>query len=94
MITGEIGAGKTTIVRSLVEKLDPGKVVAAQLVSTQLDAEDVLRSVAVAFGLPAKSVDKAMLLASLEAFLCQCATEKKRALLVVDEGAEPDRACD
>ena len=85
VITGEIGAGKTTIVRSLLEQLDPGKVVAAQLVSTQLDAEDVLRSVAVAFGLPVKSVDKAMLLASLEAFLCQCATEKKRALLVVDE---------
>ena len=85
VITGEIGAGKTTIARSLLEQLDPGKVVAAQLVSTQLDADDVLRSVAVAFGLPVKSVDKAMLLASLEAFLCQCATEKKRALLVVDE---------
>ncbi len=85
VITGEIGAGKTTIVRSLLEQLDPAKVVAAQLVSTQLDAEDVLRSVAVAFGLPVKSVDKAMLLASLEAFLCQCAVDKKRALLVVDE---------
>ncbi|MEO8753287.1 MAG: XrtA/PEP-CTERM system-associated ATPase [Casimicrobiaceae bacterium] len=85
VITGEIGAGKTTIVRSLLERLDSAKVVAAQLVSTQLDAEDMLRSVAVAFGLPVKAVDKAMLLASLEAFLCQCATEKKRALLVVDE---------
>jgi general secretion pathway protein A len=85
VISGEIGAGKTTIVRSLLEQLDPGKFVAAQLVSTQLDADDVLRSVAVAFGLPMKSVDKALLLASLEAFLCQCATESKRALLVVDE---------
>ena len=32
-----------------------------------------------------KSVDKAILLASLEAFLCQLALDKKRALLVVDE---------
>ena len=85
VITGEIGAGKTTIVRSLLEQLDPGKVVAAQLVSTQLDADDLLRSVGVAFGLPVKAVDKAMLLASLEAFLCKLVTEKKRALLVVDE---------
>lgn len=85
VITGEIGAGKTTIVRSLLEQLDPSKVVAAQLVSTQLDAEDMLRAVAVAFGLPVKQTDKAMLLASLEAFLCQCAVDKKRALLVVDE---------
>jgi general secretion pathway protein A len=85
VITGEVGAGKTTIVRSLLEQLDPEKVVAAQLVSTQLDADDLLRSVAVAFGLPVKGVDKAMLLASLEAFLCKLTVEKKRALLVVDE---------
>ena len=35
--------------------------------------------------MPAKSVDKATLLASLEAFLCQLAIDGKRALLVVDE---------
>jgi len=85
VITGEIGAGKTTIVRGLLEQLDSAKVVAAQLVSTQLEADDMLRAVAVAFGIPVKSVDKAMLLATLEAFLCKLATENKRALLIVDE---------
>jgi hypothetical protein len=45
----------------------------------------MLRAVSAAFGLPAKSVDKATLLASLEAFLCQLAIDGKRALLVVDE---------
>ncbi|HSV20299.1 MAG TPA: XrtA/PEP-CTERM system-associated ATPase [Casimicrobiaceae bacterium] len=85
VVTGEVGAGKTTIVRSLFEQLDRGKLVAAQIVSTQLDADDLLRAVAIAFGLPVKTVDKALLLGSLEAFLCQLATEGKRALLVVDE---------
>src|SRR6267142_3123339 len=85
VITGEIGAGKTTIVRSLFEQIDRDKLVAAQLVSTQLYADDMLRAVGAAFGLPVKSVDKAILLASLEAFLCQLAIDKKRALLVVDE---------
>jgi len=85
VITGEIGAGKTTIVRSLFEHIDRDKLVAAQLVSTQLDADDMLRSVGVAFGLPVKAVEKAILLASLEAFLCQLALDGKRALLVVDE---------
>lgn len=85
VITGEIGAGKTTILRNLLGQLDSAKVVAAQIVSTQLDADDLLRAVGVAFGLPVRSVDKAMLLASLEAFLCQLTMEKKRALLVVDE---------
>jgi len=85
VITGEIGAGKTTIVRSLLEQLDREKVVAAQLVSTQLDADDLLRAAGVAFGLPVGSVNKAQLLAALEAFLCGLATENKRALLIVDE---------
>jgi putative secretion ATPase (PEP-CTERM system associated) len=85
MITGDVGAGKTTLVRSLFEQLDRSRVVAAQLVSTQLDADDMLRAVAVAFGLPVTSVNKASLLASLEAFLCQLAVARKRALLVVDE---------
>ena len=54
VVTGEIGAGKTTLVRALLEELDPRKVVAVQLVSTQLEADDLLRAVAVAFGLPVK----------------------------------------
>ena len=85
VITGDVGAGKTTVVRSLFEQLDREKVVAAQLVSTQLDADDMLRAVGVAFGLPLKSVSKAIALGSLEAFLCQLAMENKRALLIVDE---------
>jgi hypothetical protein len=45
----------------------------------------MLRSVAAAFGLNVRAVDKASLLASLEAFLCKVAVDKKRALLIVDE---------
>src|SRR5206468_605127 len=66
VITGEIGAGKTTIVRSLFEQIDRDKLVAAQLVSTQLDADDMLRAVGAAFGLPVRAVGKAVLLASLD----------------------------
>jgi len=85
VITGEIGAGKTTLVRSLLQKLDPAKVVAAQLVSTQIDADDILRLVAAAFGVPSKNLDKADLLLALETFLVSLTAAGKRALLVVDE---------
>ena len=85
VITGEVGAGKTTIVRGLLESLDPEKVVAAQLVSTQLDADDTLRLVGAAFGLRTKDVAKSDVLMSLEAFLISMATKGKRCLLVVDE---------
>jgi putative secretion ATPase (PEP-CTERM system associated) len=85
VITGEIGAGKTTLVRALLEELDPRQVVAAQLVSTQLEADDLLRAVATAFGLPVRGTDKAQLLATIEAFLTSLIAERKRALLIVDE---------
>ena len=85
VVTGEIGAGKTTLVRSLLKRLDPAKVVAAQIVTTQLDAEDLLKSVAAAFGIPARATDKAQLLANLEAFFVSLGPQRKRALLVVDE---------
>jgi putative secretion ATPase (PEP-CTERM system associated) len=85
VVTGEVGAGKTTLVRSLLKRLDPSKVVAAQIVTTQLDAEDLLKAVAAAFGVPARSTDKAQLLANLEAFFVSLVPERKRALLVVDE---------
>ena len=85
VITGDVGAGKTTLVRSLLQKLDPGRVVAAHLVSTQIDADDILRLVAAAFGLPARNVDKADLLLQLEAFLVKLTAAGKRGLLIVDE---------
>ena len=85
VITGEIGAGKTTLVRNLFGQLNSPQVVAAHLVSTQLDADDTLRMVAAAFGIPTKKVDKSELLLLLEAYLVSNARDGKRCLLVVDE---------
>jgi general secretion pathway protein A len=55
VITGEVGAGKTTLVRNLFRELDPTKIVAAQIVNTSLNSEDALKMVAAAFGLPLDS---------------------------------------
>lgn len=85
VITGEVGAGKTTILRGLLESLDPNKVVAANLVTTQLGAEDTLRMVGAAFGVRVKDASKADVLMSLEAFLVSQTSQGKRCLLVVDE---------
>jgi len=85
VITGDVGAGKTTLVRNLFRKLQTEKILAAQLVSTHLGSEDTLRMVAAAFGLPYEDVSKAALLTRLEEFLRLCDRQGKRALLVVDE---------
>jgi putative secretion ATPase (PEP-CTERM system associated) len=85
VVTGEVGAGKTTIVRSLLNKLDANQVLAAHIVTTQLEADDMLRMVAASFGIRTQGADKAQLLLSLEAVLTNAAAEGKRCLLIVDE---------
>ncbi len=91
VVTGEIGAGKTTLLRALTEHLDPDKVVAATLVSTQVDHDDILRMVAAAFGVPVRGTDKAGVLLALEAYFVSLAAAGKRALLIVDEAQNLSR---
>ncbi|HET9646351.1 MAG TPA: XrtA/PEP-CTERM system-associated ATPase [Burkholderiaceae bacterium] len=85
VITGEIGAGKTTILGGLLKNLNRNDVVVGQLVTTQLDAEDTLRMVGAAFGFRVQGLAKSELLITLEAFLINQASQGKRCLLIVDE---------
>ncbi len=85
VITGEVGAGKTTLVRNLLNKIPTDKIVAAHIVNTSLDPEDTLRMVVSSFGLPYEGASKAELLNRLEQFLRGVDRQGKRALLVIDE---------
>ena len=85
VITGEIGAGKTTILRGLIDSLDTSDVVVGNMVTTQLGAEDTLRMVGAAFGFHVKDTSKSELLVTLEAFFLSQVSQGKRCLLVVDE---------
>ncbi len=86
VVTGDVGTGKSTLVRTLFGSLE-GKddVVAAELINTQLDATDILRMVAATFGLAHKEVEKTSLLKNLENFFTARCREGKRCMLVVDE---------
>jgi putative secretion ATPase (PEP-CTERM system associated) len=85
VITGEIGAGKTTLVRHLLNQIDRDSFVTATVVTTQLEADDALRMVASSFGLPFQGADKATLLRTIESFLVACHQDDKQVLLFVDE---------
>jgi putative secretion ATPase (PEP-CTERM system associated) len=85
VITGEVGAGKTTLVRHLFNRLPSEQIVAAHIVNTHLDPDDTLRMVVSAFGLPHEDATKADLLTRLEHFLRFVDQQGKRALLVIDE---------
>ena len=85
VITGGIGTGKTMLVSNLFNELTDESVVAAQLVSTQIDEDEVLRMISASFGLAHENLSKAALLRNLEAFFRARRAEGRRVLLVVDE---------
>jgi general secretion pathway protein A len=85
VITGEVGAGKTMLARSLLRRIPKETIHAVQIVSSQLDADDLLRSVAIGFGLEANNVSKSTLISQLELQFQAIMSDGKRALLIVDE---------
>lgn len=85
VITGEVGAGKSTLVAHLMATIDPARLTAAQIVTSKLDAEELVHVVAQAFGLIVDGHDKASALGAIEAFLHDEARAGRRCLLVVDE---------
>ena len=85
IITGDIGAGKTTLVGHLMETIDRSRLVAAKIVTTQLDADSMLKMVATAFGIAVEGTDKSGILNRIEQFLRSHHREGRRVLLIVDE---------
>ena len=85
VITGEVGAGKTTLVGHLMGQIDSDRFVTANIVTTQVEADDSLRLMTSAFGLPFEAKDKATLLRQIEVFLIDQHRFGKHVVLVVDE---------
>lgn len=85
VVTGEVGTGKTMLVGRLMATIDRQRLTAINLVSTQLEGEDILRIVALALGVATDVAAKGQLLARIERFLHEQARGGKRTLLIVDE---------
>ena len=85
VITGDIGAGKTTLVAHLMEAIDTASLHPIQIVSTAVEADDLLRVVAAGLKLDTAGKTKADLLAMIERGLHGVARSGRRTLLIVDE---------
>jgi len=85
VITGEVGAGKSTLVAYLMATIDAARLTAAQIVTSRLDSEELVHVVAQAFGLQVQGHDKASALGAIEGFLHDEARAGRRCLLIVDE---------
>ncbi len=85
VITGEVGAGKSTLVAHLTSTVDPERLTVGQVVTSKLDGEEIIHVVAQCFGLDIEGHDKASALGAIEGFLHDEARAGRRCLLVVDE---------
>lgn len=85
VITGDVGAGKTTLVGHLTDTVDATRLHVIKLVSTQIEADDLLRMVAEGLGVVHAGLTKAQLLVAIERGLHATARAGRRTLLIVDE---------
>lgn len=85
VITGEVGSGKSTLVGHLMQTIDRARLTAATIVTSQLDAVDLVQMVAESYGIDTRGLDKASALKAIENFLHAEARAGRRCLLVVDE---------
>ena len=92
IVTGDVGTGKTMLVNNLFRELEAKNIVAAKIVSTNINESDLLRMVCSEFDLPFERISKASLLKQLEVFFKSCVNEGKRVLLVVDEAQNLPRS--
>jgi general secretion pathway protein A len=88
-LTGEVGAGKTTICRSMLDQLGP-TFETALILNPMLDADGLIKSIAMEFGLQVKgmNMDRLETLAMLNEFLLALVEKKKDAVLIIDEAQD------
>jgi general secretion pathway protein A len=84
VITGEIGAGKTTLIETFLRELQTD-VVVAQVSQTQLSPTSFLQTVLVQFGFSPFNMKKPEVLATLNQFLTEQYSAGRKVLLIIDE---------
>jgi type II secretory pathway predicted ATPase ExeA len=84
VITGEIGAGKTTLIETFLHELQRD-VVVAQINQTQLTPTGFLQTVLVQFGFSPFQMKKPEALATLNQFLIEQHAAGRKVLLIIDE---------
>jgi len=86
-LTGEVGAGKTTVCRAMLEKLGD-HYATALILNPVLDADHLIKAIAMEFGLNVKGLDRLDTLAAFNHFLLEQVEKGRDAVLIIDEAQD------
>jgi len=84
VLTGEVGCGKTTICRSVLNNL-PGTTHSALILNPSITAAQLVRAILLDLNIEPKGQDKLVQIAQLNRFLLQCLEKGENVAVIIDE---------
>ena len=89
VITGEVGTGKTTLVQTVLSRLD-GNTKTAYIFNPKLGSTDFLHYVCEDLGLKGQKRSKGQYISQLHHFLLACYSRNENVVLIIDEAQALD----
>ena len=86
-LTGEVGAGKTTLCRALLEQLD-ANFSTALILNPVMSGDELMKAIATEFGLDVKGRDRLETMAAISGFLLKQTLAGKESVLIIDEAQD------
>jgi general secretion pathway protein A len=86
-LTGEVGAGKTTVCRAMMEQLGD-RYATALILNPVLSADQLVKAIAMEFGLNVSAMDRLETVAALNEFLLKQVEQEKESVLIIDEAQD------
>ena len=83
-LTGEVGSGKTTLCRAMLEQLD-GRFSTAVILNPVLNAEELMKAIATEFVLEARDLDRLDAVSAISGFLLKQVEQGRESVLIIDE---------
>jgi general secretion pathway protein A len=86
-LTGEVGAGKTTLCRAMLENLDE-RYSTALILNPVMSPDELMKAIDIEFGLPVCGLDRLDTLAVINQFLLEQVDRNKESVLIIDEAQD------
>lgn len=86
-LTGEVGAGKTTLCRATLEQLN-GDYATALILNPVLNPDELMKAIATEFGLDVRGMDRLDTVAAINNFLLWQVEQGRDAVLIIDEAQD------